>query len=50
MKTLVVGATGLLGPEICQRLTAAGQKALAAEIDEWTRFTTAVGLVIVAEA
>jgi len=26
MKTLVVGATGLLGPEICQRLTAAGQQ------------------------
>lgn len=25
MKTLVVGATGLLGPEICQRLRAAGQ-------------------------
>jgi uncharacterized protein YbjT (DUF2867 family) len=24
MKTLLVGATGLLGPEICQRLTAAG--------------------------
>ena len=32
------------------RLTAAGQKALAAEIDEWMRFTAAVGLVIVAEA
>ena len=32
------------------RLTSAGQKALAAEIDEWTRFTAAVGLVIVAEA
>ncbi|HEY7185352.1 MAG TPA: SDR family oxidoreductase [Vicinamibacterales bacterium] len=25
MKTLLVGATGLLGPEICQRLTAAGR-------------------------
>jgi uncharacterized protein YbjT (DUF2867 family) len=25
MKTLVVGATGLLGPEICQRMRAAGQ-------------------------
>src|SRR6185503_10243695 len=24
MKTLLVGATGLLGPDICQRLTAAG--------------------------
>ena len=29
MKTLVVGATGLLGPEICQRLTAAGQQVRA---------------------
>jgi uncharacterized protein YbjT (DUF2867 family) len=29
MKTLVVGATGLLGPEICQRLTAAGQRVRA---------------------
>ena len=32
------------------RLTAAGQKELRKEIDEWTRFATAVGLVIVAEA
>ena len=32
------------------RLTAAGQKALAAEIEEWTRFSAAVGLVILAEA
>jgi transcriptional regulator len=32
------------------RLTAAGQKALAREIDDWNRFTAAVGLVIVAEA
>jgi len=29
MKTLVVGATGLLAPEICQRLTAAGQQVRA---------------------
>jgi uncharacterized protein YbjT (DUF2867 family) len=29
MKTLLVGATGLLGPEICQRLTAAGRQARA---------------------
>ncbi len=29
MKTLVVGATGLLGPEICQRLSAAGQQVRA---------------------
>jgi NADH dehydrogenase len=29
MKTLVVGATGLLGPEICQRLTAAGNQVRA---------------------
>ncbi len=29
MKTLVVGATGLLGLEICQRLTAAGQRVRA---------------------
>ena len=26
MKTLIVGATGLLGPEICQGLTAAGHQ------------------------
>ena len=32
------------------RLTAAGQKALASEIDDWNRFTAAVGLVIVAES
>ena len=29
MKILLVGATGLLGPEICRRLTAAGQKVRA---------------------
>ena len=29
MKTLVVGATGLLGPEICQRLTATGHEVRA---------------------
>jgi NADH dehydrogenase len=29
MKTLLVGATGLLGPEVCQRLTAAGQEVRA---------------------
>ena len=29
MKTLLVGATGLLGPEICQRLTAAGHEVRA---------------------
>jgi NADH dehydrogenase len=29
MKTLLVGATGLLGPEICQRLTAAGRQVRA---------------------
>ena len=29
MKTLLVGATGLLGPDICQRLTAAGQQVRA---------------------
>jgi len=29
MKTLVVGATGLLGPEVCQRLTAAGHQVRA---------------------
>jgi uncharacterized protein YbjT (DUF2867 family) len=29
MTTLVVGATGLLGPEICQRLTAAGRQVRA---------------------
>jgi uncharacterized protein YbjT (DUF2867 family) len=29
MKTLLVGATGLLGPEICQRLTAAGHQVRA---------------------
>jgi uncharacterized protein YbjT (DUF2867 family) len=29
MKTLVVGATGLLGPEICRRLTAAGHQVRA---------------------
>jgi uncharacterized protein YbjT (DUF2867 family) len=27
--TLLVGATGLLGPEICQRLTAAGHQVRA---------------------
>lgn len=32
------------------RLTAAGQRELKKEIDEWTRFATAVGLVILAEA
>jgi transcriptional regulator len=32
------------------RLTAAGQKALAREIEDWNSFTRAVGLVIVAEA
>jgi PadR family transcriptional regulator, regulatory protein PadR len=31
------------------RLTPAGQKALAAEVDEWNRFVSAVGLVLVAE-
>lgn len=31
------------------RLTTAGKKALAAEIDEWTRFASAVSLVILAE-
>ncbi len=29
MKTLLVGATGLLGPEICQRLTGAGHQVRA---------------------
>jgi NADH dehydrogenase len=29
MKTLLVGATGLLGPEICQRVTAAGHQVRA---------------------
>jgi uncharacterized protein YbjT (DUF2867 family) len=29
MKTLIVGATGLLGPEICQRPTAAGHQVRA---------------------
>jgi NADH dehydrogenase len=29
MKTLLVGATGLLGPEICQRLTSVGQQVRA---------------------
>jgi uncharacterized protein YbjT (DUF2867 family) len=29
MKTLLVGATGLLGPEICERLTAAGRQVRA---------------------
>ena len=29
MKTLLVGATGLLGPEICQRLTATGHEVRA---------------------
>ena len=29
MKALVVGATGLLGPEICRRLTAAGHQVRA---------------------
>jgi PadR family transcriptional regulator, regulatory protein PadR len=32
------------------RLTASGQKALAAEIEDWNRFIAAVGLVILAEA
>jgi transcriptional regulator len=32
------------------RLTAAGQKALAVEVDEWNRFVAAVGFVLVAEA
>ena len=32
------------------RLTAAGQRALAAELTEWRRFTGAVDLVLVAEA
>jgi transcriptional regulator len=32
------------------RLTAAGQKALATEIEDWNRFAAAVGLVILAEA
>jgi uncharacterized protein YbjT (DUF2867 family) len=29
MKTLLVGATGLLGPEICQRLMSAGHQVRA---------------------
>jgi PadR family transcriptional regulator, regulatory protein PadR len=32
------------------RLTTAGQKALATEVDDWNRFVAAVGLVLVAEA
>jgi PadR family transcriptional regulator, regulatory protein PadR len=32
------------------RLTPAGQKALASELDDWHRFVSAVGLVLVAEA
>jgi PadR family transcriptional regulator, regulatory protein PadR len=31
------------------RLTPAGQKALAAEIEDWNRFTAAVGFVLLAE-
>jgi PadR family transcriptional regulator, regulatory protein PadR len=31
------------------RLSAAGQRALAAELDDWRRFVTAVDLVLVAE-
>src|SRR3954469_25020833 len=32
------------------RLSAAGQRALAAEMDEWRRFVTAVDFVLVADA
>jgi DNA-binding PadR family transcriptional regulator len=32
------------------KLTAAGQKALAVELEDWHRFISAVGLVLVAEA
>jgi PadR family transcriptional regulator PadR len=32
------------------RLTAAGRRALATEVDEWNEFVRAVGLVLVAEA
>jgi transcriptional regulator len=32
------------------KLTAAGQKALAVELEDWNRFISAVGLVLVAEA
>ena len=46
MKTLLVGATGLLGPEICQRLTASGHqvRALIRPTADATKRAALVGL------
>jgi NADH dehydrogenase len=46
MKTLLVGATGLLGPEICQRLTAAGHQvhALVRPTSDATKWAALAGM------